>query len=155
MLGLKLNHVSKRGHWILTGWRPKIQKTSISPITGICKGDLPVSDGLPSQRDATSQRCDMETLSALLTFCEWNLPVSNRFSSTSFSNARLWFCSDITQQAVEQNSSCRWFEMPWLSCNVTIMKSLCLIYMTTPSKLRSHSSNFILIIWMRCFSETD
>ena len=53
MLGLKLNHVSKRGHSALAmaWWRHQMEK--FSALLAICAGNTPVTGEFPAQRAVT------------------------------------------------------------------------------------------------------
>ena len=77
----------------LFGRRSK--KTSKLRVTGLCAGNSPGTGEFPAQMASNAENVsiwrrhhDMETLSALLSLCEWNRPVMGRFPHRR--PAQLW-----------------------------------------------------------------
>ena len=61
-------------------------------------------------------RHDMEMLTAFLAFC-------GGFPAQNFNIAELWcFLCGKPEKSVSQKSSWQWFEMPWCSHDVSVMK---------------------------------
>ena len=65
------------------------------------------------------RRYDMETLSALVAFCEGTLPIIGRVPSQRATDAQCFLCR-LPEQAVGQIAGVWWFETPWRSCRVAV-----------------------------------
>ena len=70
---------------------------------------------------------DMETLSVLVPLCEKNPPITGRCPRDSPRDRPAIRSFDIVfvvsmKSLLNKRCSCRWFEMPWHSCDSTLMQ---------------------------------
>ena len=73
----------------------------------------------------TLKHYNMKPLSVLLVSYEGHPLVSGEFSSRRTSDAGLWYIfTVILNLLLNKQSSCRWFQMPYHSCEVSVMKYL-------------------------------
>ena len=139
MLGLKLNHVSKRGDWspphlglvpLLHSYPLKISRKASKYRYDILTpgsryrtihwtwGQNIYQGG---QISFPRWRHQMETFSALLALCEGNPPVTGGFPSNRPVTWNLSFFDVLLNKRLNNQWSCRRFEAPWCLCDVTLM----------------------------------
>ena len=90
---------------------------------------------------------NIETLPALLALYEGNAPVADGFPHKGKMMPSFDVCFDVSpNEPLNKESSCRWFERPCCSCNVTVVTSH-FMHNLTLSAIYICSAN---AIWKQC-----
>ena len=93
-------------------------------------------------------RHDVKTLVTSLDFCERNSPVICGFPSQGPVVWRFNVFFVVSQnKLLKKQSGCWWFEMPWRSCDVTVMQDILIVTMTKIGNV-----NLIIYIAHRCIT---
>ena len=94
-------------------------------------------------------RHNIETLSLLLALYEGNAPVADGFPHKVKMMPRFDVCFDVSQnEPLNKESSCRWFERPCRSCNVTVATSQYIyIYICSSKAIWKQFARCCILLW--------